>query len=227
GGCCNDACVNGGNDILNCGECGNRCEGETPYCDRGECTNTPPCEDSTTCADGFCCGAGCCAAGQLCCEIPGPITFDIVCVTPTESEPTCPMGCLQCDCNAPDTPIATPDGERPIASLRAGDLVYSIDGAAIVAVPVLMAVENPVQDHEVVRLSLEGGAVLEISAGHPLGDGRSIGDLQDGERYDGLRIESAERVGYAHPNTYDVLPDSSSGVYFAAGMPLRSTLKPD
>jgi len=37
-------------------------------------------------------------------------------------------------CASPDTPIATPDGERPIAELREGDLVYSVDGGAIVPV---------------------------------------------------------------------------------------------
>jgi hypothetical protein len=38
-------------------------------------------------------------------------------------------------CASPDTPIATPLGERPIAELRPGDVVYSVDHDAIVAVP--------------------------------------------------------------------------------------------
>src|SRR4051812_37595612 len=37
-----------------------------------------------------------------------------------------------CDCASPDTPIATPTGERAIASLRTGDLVYSVHGMQVV-----------------------------------------------------------------------------------------------
>jgi hypothetical protein len=133
---------------------------------------------------------------------------------------------LLCDCNAPDTPIATPQGDRAIASLRPGDLVYSIDGAAIVAVPVAHAVENPVNEHRVVRLQLAGGVTLYISARHPLADGRTVGALSAGESYDAVRIEQTEVIDYALPATYDILPASSTGIYFAAGLALRSTMHP-
>jgi hypothetical protein len=219
--------VNLGNDVLNCGECGTRCEGDHPYCAGGECQPTPPCGDGPSCdgAGEFCCGATCCAAGEICCSIPGPIDRATVCTVPDERG-TCPLGCLQCDCNAPDTPIATPEGDRTIASLSPGDLVYSIDGDAIVAVPIAHAVQNPVSDHRVVRLWLEDGSTLQISARHPLADGRAIGELRAFDHYGDAVIARAELAQYALPFTHDILPASSTGIYFVAGMALRSTLHP-
>jgi hypothetical protein len=53
-------------------------------------------------------------------------------------------GQIQCPiCAAPDTPIATPQGERSIAELRVGDLVYSVDNDAIVAVPIARVGSTP------------------------------------------------------------------------------------
>ena len=75
----------------------------------------------------------------------------------------CPM------CAAPDTPIATPTGERPIAELRVGDLVYSVDDGAIVAVPIALVGSVPVSAHHVLRITLDDGAVLSISPGHQIG----------------------------------------------------------
>jgi len=128
-------------------------------------------------------------------------------------------------CAAPDTPIATPLGERPIASLRVGDLVYSVHDGATVAVPLLRASSTPVRGHRVVEVRLEGGAVLSMSPGHPTADGRELGSLVRGDLLDDEhRVESARWVDYTHDRTYDILPDSSSGAYFAAGALVGSTL---
>jgi hypothetical protein len=40
----------------------------------------------------------------------------------------------------------------------------------------------------------------------------------------GNLVESAELVSYAHDATYDILPDSNTGMYFAAGAAIASTL---
>jgi len=127
-------------------------------------------------------------------------------------------------CASPDTPIATPFGERAIAELRAGDLVYSVDDGAIVPVPIVSVGKTPVTHHHVVHLVFRDGRSLEISAGHPTGDGRTFGDLQAGGQLDRHEIISAEVVPYQHAFTYDVLPRSSSGTYFAAGALIGSTL---
>jgi hypothetical protein len=76
----------------------------------------------------------------------------------------------------------------------------------------------------VVRLVIEGGVVLEISAPHPTADGRTIGALRPGDLLDGVRVSSATIVRYEHEFTYDILPDSDSGTYFAGGVLVGSTL---
>jgi len=128
-------------------------------------------------------------------------------------------------CASPDTPIATPDGDRRIADLRVGDLVYSVDGAAIRAVPIVRVHSTPVTGHHVVRITTTDGRTLEISAGHPTADGRLFGDLRAGQQLDGRAIAAADTVPYRFAATYDVLPASDTGTYFAAGMLIGSTLR--
>jgi hypothetical protein len=77
----------------------------------------------------------------------------------------------------------------------------------------------------VVRVTSTDGRVLEISPGHPTADGRTFGDLRAGTRLDGAVITSAQVVPYRHAYTYDILPMSQSGDYFAAGMLIGSTLR--
>lgn len=132
-----------------------------------------------------------------------------------------------CDCAAPDTPIATPTGEQSIASLRPGDLVYSVDGTRIVAVPILAIHRNAVRaDHRVVRVRLAGGAILEISGGHPTLDGRTFSELRRGGRLGGVEIVAVDMVPYGYDRTYDILAGSDSGGYFAGGALIGSTLAP-
>jgi hypothetical protein len=75
-----------------------------------------------------------------------------------------------------------------------------------------------------VRVTLDGGAVVEMSAGHPTADGRSFAELQVGEWLGELRIEDVRSVDYAHPYTYDLLPNTPGGAYFASGALVGSTL---
>ena len=92
--CCNGACVNPMNDPFNCGGCGKRCEGNTPFCSDGTCTQ-PVCSLTIDCQAGAtCCGSTCCGAGQLCCEDQGPLGGrPPTCHMPTVDQPTCPQGC--------------------------------------------------------------------------------------------------------------------------------------
>jgi hypothetical protein len=129
-----------------------------------------------------------------------------------------------CNCAHPGTPIATPSGEVPISELRIGDLVYSIDEHGIVVVPLLQVNRTEVSDHTVLSIHLENGRELLISADHPLGDGRLLSDLDVGETLHGASIASVGEVAYGEPATYDILPATTSGIYFAAGLPIGSTL---
>jgi hypothetical protein len=103
--------------------------------------------------------------------------------------------------------------------------VYSVDDGAIRAVPIVLVGHTTVRAHRVMRVELEGGSVLEISPGHPTADGRLFGDLVAGDFLDQRHeIVSAHLVPYTHEATYDILPGSSTGTYFAAGALIGSTL---
>jgi hypothetical protein len=144
--------------------------------------------------------SGCCACGN-----------DGLCSSP-------------CTCASPDTPIATPGGDRLIASLSVGELVMSIDDGHLAAVPIREIHRTVVTNHRVIELVLRDGATLHISAGHPTADGRFFGQLQAGDWLGGWEVASAEVVPYAHDATYDILPDSDTGAYFAGGALIGSTL---
>jgi hypothetical protein len=219
--CCDAQCVNLANDPRHCGVCDRPCSTDT-YCTGGDCV-PPPC--TTTCESGSCCGAECCDVGELCCDAQGPLDTGPHCAAPSD-QGTCPQGCAPlCICASPDTLIATPSGERPIASLRIGDWVYSVDGAAVKAVPLVFVHRTEVTRHHVQRVKLASGATLEISAGHPTADGRTFGDLRAGDALDQTRVVAVDSIEYTHPYTYDILPDSDSGTYFAGGALIGSTLQ--
>jgi hypothetical protein len=180
--------------------------------------------DAGACIGGsFCCDTTCCSPGQLCCTTHAACCDWTACHDPTP-EGTCPVGFPCTQCASPDTPIETPDGARAIASLRAGDLVYSVDGDAVVAVPVLRTITTPVQKHHVVEVTLANGALLRISPRHPTADGRLFADLVPGDRLGEVEVAAARLVPYDANATYDILPASTTGSYFAAGALVGSTL---
>jgi hypothetical protein len=137
---------------------------------------------------------------------------------------TCPPGCPACVCASPNTPIATPAGPKAIETVREGDLVYSIDHGHVAAVPVLQTKRVAVDHHVVVRVALANGSTLEISAPHPTAEGTRFGDLRPGDKLGGVAILATSVVPYAHEFTYDILPASETGTYFAGGALVGSTL---
>ncbi len=220
--CCGETCTNLDNDINNCGACGQKCDATQPYCDNGVCT-VPPCNGPLCGPGGTCCGSNCCAPGELCCSVPGPVGVILGCHAPNTNG-TCPAGCTSCECTAPETPIATPTGEKRIDSLVEGDLIYSVHEGAIKAVPIRRTQRNPVTNHFVIQVDLADGRTLEISAGHPTADGHSFGQLVRGSNLGGVEVVNVRRIPYRHAFTYDILPDSETGTYFAAGALIGSTM---
>jgi hypothetical protein len=103
--------------------------------------------------------------------------------------------------------------------------VFSVEHGQVVAVPVLRTKQIAVSNrHVVVRVTLETGSVLEISAPHPTADGRRFGDLHMGGHLGGIQITKLEVIPYGYNFTYDILPASDSGTYFAGGALVGSTL---
>jgi hypothetical protein len=145
------------------------------------------------------------------------------CFAPVDG--TCPPGCTDCACASPLTPIATPEGERAIAELRAGDLVYSVHRGRVVAVPLIRVRSQRVTtEHMMMELRFAGGRVLTMSPLHPTADGRTFADIRRGDLLDGVEVLARRLVPYGEPRTYDILPDSDSATYFAAGLLVGSTL---
>ena len=127
-------------------------------------------------------------------------------------------------CASPETPIGTPEGDRSIASLKVGDLVYSVDHDQLRVVPIREIRRMAVANHRVMQVKLSNGVELDISAPHPTADGRSFGQLRAGDMLDGVGVLSAQSVPYAYGFTYDILPDSDTGTYVAGGALIGSTL---
>ncbi len=104
-------------------------------------------------------------------------------------------------------------------------MVYSVDEGAIVAVPIIRVGSTRVAHHQVLRIVLTDGGVLNVSPGHPLANGKPLSSLSIGDVVDEQhRVQALELVPYSYDRTYDILPRSSSGTYFAAGTLLGSTL---
>jgi hypothetical protein len=129
-------------------------------------------------------------------------------------------------CLAAGVRIATPFGEVPVQDLRAGMAVWTTDreGRRIVGIVLKTGWMQAPLSHEVIRLTLADGRTVTASPGHPTADGRTVGELEPGDRFDGSRVVAATPVGYSGSSTYDLLPSGPTGTYFANGVLLGSTL---
>jgi hypothetical protein len=147
----------------------------------------------------------------------GQIAIDIQ--TPA-GEPPCPI------CLARGTRIVTPDGDVVVEDVRVGMRVWSVDetGRRVLANVVQVGRTRVPATHRVVRLVLDDGRTVRASQGHPLVDGRLLGDVLPGDQIDGATVVSATLESYDGGSTFDLLTDSSTGAYVADGVPLGSTL---
>jgi hypothetical protein len=136
-------------------------------------------------------------------------------------------GCITPICLAASTKIATPNGEVLVTELTEGMLVWTVDGnGERIASPIIsVSRTHAPANHQVVELSLSDGRQVLVSPSHPTNDGRTIGELRAGDRYDGSTVQSATLIPYSGDFTYDLLPDSETGFYWADGILMGSTLR--
>jgi len=136
-------------------------------------------------------------------------------------EPPCPI------CLSIGTLIDTPDGPIAVERLRLGDPVWTLDalGRRIAGTVIALGSTPAPAGHEVVRLRLEDGRAVAASPGHPLADGRPLGDLRVGDLVDGSRVIAADLVPYSGADTFDLVASGPTGAYLAGGIPLGSTIR--
>jgi intein/homing endonuclease len=114
----------------------------------------------------------------------------------------------------------------PVEQLCKGISIWTIDESGQrVAVKVMDTVSTQATSlFQMARITLNDGRVVTASPGHPTVEGRVLGDYQAGDMLDGALIIMVERITYNGNVTYDILPSGSTGLYWANGVLLRSTL---
>jgi hypothetical protein len=133
---------------------------------------------------------------------------------------TCPI------CLSRGTLIDTPDGPVPVEQLSAGMEVWSVDesGNRFSATIIKTSRTAVPASFQFVRIKLGDGRTITASPGHPSADGRPLGEYKTGERMDGGLIIGIDYVNCEDGFTYDLLASGDTGVYWANGILLESTL---
>jgi len=132
-------------------------------------------------------------------------------------------------CLTMGTLIDTPGGAVSVEQLHQGMAVWTVDisGKRIASAVVETSVTSVPSYFQVVRVRLNDERTITASPGHPTAEGIALGDYQVGDSLDGTLVMTVERVTYLGGATYDLLPGGSTGLYWANGVLLKSTLSTD
>lgn len=135
-------------------------------------------------------------------------------------QPNCPI------CLARGMQIDTPGGGVAVEQLRIGDAVWTLDtgGRRMVASVIALGSTPAPVNHRVIDLVLADGRTVTASPGHPLADGRRLGDLRPGDIIDGSVVRSADLIPYNGGRTYDLVVSGPTGIYLIDGIPLGTTI---
>lgn len=171
----------------------------------------------TSCPADFECVAGC---GPPVVRYPDDTPPTYFCQLKGYDRP-CPI------CLAENTLIATPQGPIPIQQLQKGMAIWTLNefGDHVSAMLIETAKTPVPSTHQVIHLTLDDGREIFASPGHPTADNRTAGDLSIGDLLDGGRVVTATKVRYQKGFTYDILPAGVTGLYWANGILLGSTLR--
>jgi len=113
-----------------------------------------------------------------------------------------------------------------VEQLHKGMAVWSVDDSGKrVAATIVETAATPVpSSFQAVRITLSDGRTVTASPGHLTADGRALGDYQVGDTLDRGEVVAAGLVDHSSDNTYDLLPSGTTGLYWANGILLKSTL---
>lgn len=193
-------------------------------CHRNKCINPTSGGDclgpnDNSCPDGYKCVQGC---GPPVARVGDKPPGYFCEVEELANKPrNCPI------CLASNTRISTPEGEVKVKDLSVGMKVYSLDkqGKKIVVDIAKVSATSVLLTHQVIHITLTDGRQLWVSPNHPTINGVEVGQLQVGQSYDGSVILGVQLIPYWDNKTYDLLPKSETGFYFANGILMGSTLK--
>jgi len=129
-------------------------------------------------------------------------------------------------CLVKGTLIDTPSGPVPVEQFLKGMAVWTVDdsGKRIAAAVVEITVTSVPSSLQVVMVGLNDGRTVTASWGHPTVEGRALGNYKVGDTLDGALVTTVEHVAYNSGATYDLLPTGPTGLYWANGILLKSTL---
>lgn len=123
-------------------------------------------------------------------------------------------------CCSKDTKVLTTYGEKSISNIKVGDFVLTENNKFE---KVIMINKVPVLNHMVLQLTFSDKTILKVSPNHPTADMRLVKDLKAGDLLTKEIIE-IKLIPYNYKYTYDILPDSLTGTYYANGILIGSTL---
>jgi hypothetical protein len=134
---------------------------------------------------------------------------------------TCPI------CLVKGTLIDTPQGQIPVEQLIKGMIIWTMDDTGHRITKEIVATASTIvpSSFHVIRIELSDGRSVTASPGHPTAEGRAIADYQVGDSLDGAEVVTTTEITYENSITYDILPDGTTGFYWANGILLGSTLK--
>lgn len=132
-----------------------------------------------------------------------------------------------CRCLPSYALISTPGGERTISQLCEGDSVWTADEyGEKIAAPVLLTNKVRVENnHQMLRIELSDGRIIEVTPEHPSNEeGLEIDQYESGDLLDGSYVTKKEFFIYTEEFTYDILPKGNTGKYWANEILIGSTL---
>lgn len=130
-------------------------------------------------------------------------------------------------CLSEDTVIDTPNGTVNIKELKKGMTVFTQDALGNKNIELILKTGKTmvVPGHKMIHIVLDDNRKLYGSPNHPTADGRLLGELSVGDTLDGANIQTVEIIKYNGTHTYDILPSGQTGLYWANGILINSTLK--
>ncbi len=130
-------------------------------------------------------------------------------------------------CLSENTVIDTPNGSVNVKELKEGMTILTQDSFGHKGNATILKTGRTLvpPDHKMVHVVLNDKRELYVSPNHPTADGRLFGELLVGDTLDGSKIKNREQVSYNGTYTYDILPSGKTGLYWANGILVKSTLK--